>query len=297
MYKRVRLLLLFAVVWFGVSLPQLASSTPSAVAQPGRIQTIQFASKLVGKTLPYSVLLPLNYNDDNAKTKSYPVLYLLHGLAGHYTNWLERTQLIEYTAGYGFIIVMPEGNDGWYTDSATVQNDKYESYIIQELIPDVEKRFRVSAVRSGRAIAGLSMGGYGALKFGIKYPQTFALAGSLSGALGAASWTETDLRGYEAIWRSLQPVFGAEDSSTRATNDLAKLVRELPSERISALPFLYIDCGTEDPLFKSNLDFAELLRSRKIPHEYRELPGRHAWKYWDAQVLEVLRIANTRVTK
>jgi S-formylglutathione hydrolase FrmB len=135
------------------------------------------------------------------------------------------------------------------------------------------------------------MGGYGALKFGLKYPQTFALAASLSGALGAAWWSEKDLRGYEGIWRSLVPVFGPPDSQTRSNNDLLKLARDLPADRIAGLPFLYIDCGTEDPLFQSNLDFAGVLRLRKIPHEYRELPGGHAWTYWDAEVQEVLRLA------
>jgi len=139
------------------------------------------------------------------------------------------------------------------------------------------------------------MGGYGALKLAIKFPQTFAFAGSLSGALGAASWTEADLRGYEGIWRSLGPVFGPLDSPTRAGNDLLKLTRDLPANRIAGLPFLYIDCGTEDPLFQSNLDFASLLRSRKIPHEYRELPGGHTWNYWDAEVQEILRLAAKRL--
>jgi S-formylglutathione hydrolase FrmB len=86
-------------------------------------------------------------------------------------------------------------------------------------------------------------------------------------------------------------VFGTANSPTRAGNDLLKLARELPADRIAALPFLYIDCGTEDPLFQSNLDFAGVLRLRKIPHEYRELPGNHAWTYWDAEVREVLRLA------
>src|SRR6185503_14920080 len=90
----------------------LTSQTPVN----SRVQTIQFESKLVGKTLPYNVLLPANYNQPDSKTKRYPVIYLLHGLTGHYTNWIEKTKLVDYTAPYEFIIIMPEGNDGWYTD-------------------------------------------------------------------------------------------------------------------------------------------------------------------------------------
>lgn len=267
------------------------STTPAN----NRVQTIQFESKLIGKTLPYNVLLPIDYNLPAAKTKRYPVVYLLHGLTGHYTDWLARTRLVDYTTSYDFIIVMPEGNNSWYTDSATVPTEKYESYVVQELLPDVEKRFRASSEREGRAIAGLSMGGYGALKFGVKYPEKFVFAASLSGALDAASWTKAQLGGFEFILQTLLPVYGAENSETRAANDVNKLYRELPAERIATLPFVYLDCGLEDPLLATNRGFVDILLSRKIPHEYRQLPGGHAWPYWDAQVQEVLRIAAKRL--
>lgn len=272
-----------------------ASLQTSVPANNPRVQTIQFESKLVGQTLPYNVLLPVDYNRPATKAKRYPVLYLLHGLTGHYTNWLEKTRLADYAVPYDFIIVMPEGNDGWYTDSATVPADKYESYIVDELIPDVSKRFRVSSAREGRAIGGLSMGGYGALKFGVKHPAMFVFVASLSGALDAASWTQADLGGFEAIWGSLASAYGATGSATRAANDLSKLYDELSTERIAGLPFIYLDCGTEDLLLKTNRDFANLLLTRKIPHEYRQLPGNHSWTYWDAQVQEVLRLAARRL--
>ncbi len=263
----------------------------TSASQNARIQTIQFESKLVRATLPYNVLLPPDYNSPIAKTKRYPVVYLLHGLTGHYNNWIEKTHLTDNVTAYQFIIVMPEGNNGWYTDSANVPIEKYESYIIQELIPDVEQRFRASSVREGRAIAGLSMGGYGALKFAVKHPELFIFAASMSGALDAASWTEADLKGFEFIWKTLEPVYGAANSETRTANDLGKLYRELPAARIAALPYIYLDCGTEDGLLQTNRAFADILVKQKIPHEYRQLPGNHAWPYWDAQIQEVLKIA------
>ena len=285
--------------WPWASAQNKASSNVSEVQtlravvkqQDRRVQTVQFESTMVGRMLPYNVLLPIDYNQRASRTKRYPVLYLLHGLTGHYTNWLEHTHLADYAKPYELIIIMPEGNDGWYTDSASVPTDKYESYIVRELIPDVEKRFRVSTKRDGRAIAGLSMGGYGALKFGVKYSEMFAFAGSMSGALGAASWTEADLRGFEFIWRTLAPIFGHEDSPMRKANDVNKLYREKPASRIAALPYVYLDCGTADPLLSSSRSLAAILLERKIPHEYRQLRGTHAWPYWDAQVQEVLRIA------
>jgi putative tributyrin esterase len=256
--------------------------------------TVQFQSKLVGATLPYNVILPADY--DKTKTTRYPVLYLLHGLFGHYDNWIAKTQLKEWAAPYQIIIVTPEGNNAWYTDSATVPAEKYESYIVQELIPDVQRRYRTIETRAGRAVAGLSMGGYGALKFGVKYPQSFAFVASMSGALGAATWTETELRGLEAVWRTLAPVYGPLDSPVRAANDVSKLYRDLPPERVAALPYVYLDCGTEDSLLQSNRSFADILLAKKIPHEYRELPGAHTWTYWDRQVAEVLRIAATKLS-
>jgi S-formylglutathione hydrolase FrmB len=277
-----------------IASPPLAQRVLTQIPANPRVQTIQFESKLVGKTLPYNVLLPVNYNQPDSRTKRYPVVYLLHGLTGHYTNWLEKTKLVDYAAAYDFIIVMPEGNDGWYTDSASLPTDKYESYILQELIPDVEKRFRAKGEREGRAIGGLSMGGYGALKFGVKHPEMFVFSASLSGALDAASWTEGDLKGLEFIWRTLQPVFGAEKSEARAANDLRKLFSELTAQRIAALPYVYVDCGTEDGLFEINRSFVDILTKQKIPHEYRQLPGSHSWAYWDSQVQEVLRIASKR---
>lgn len=277
------------------SLVAQAAATPTPKAQDLRVKTIQFESKLVGKTLPYNVLLPVDYDQPASKTTRYPVVYLLHGLTGHYDNWFGRSKLADYAAPYGLIIVTPEGNDGWYTDSVSVPSEKYETYIVEELLPDVQRRYRTVESREGRAIAGLSMGGYGSLKFGVKHPQTFAFAGSMSGALDVASWKEADVAQFQWIWKTLLPVFGAEGNANRSANDVLKLFRELPAEKIAALPYVYLDCGTEDPLFPSNRALAEILLQRKIPHQYRQLPGKHDWPYWDTQVKEVLRLAAKRL--
>ena len=298
-YRRAFLLLVFLLPLASAQTTVRPSATGLPQAKAGqtnsRVRTIAFESKLVGKTLPYSVLLPVDYDKPAARSKRYPVLYLLHGLFGHYDNWITRTKLSDYGANYSMIIVTPEGNDSWYTDSASVPTDKYETYVMEELIPDVQSRYRTIETRAGRAIAGLSMGGYGALKFGVKHPESFVFVGSMSGALGAASWTEADLHGLEAIWKTLLPVFGPEDSPIRKANDVNKLYGEIPSSRVVTLPYVYLDCGTEDPLLSSSRSLAAVLFERKIPYEYRELPGTHAWPYWDAQVQEVLRIAARKV--
>ena len=259
-------------------------------------QTIPFKSELIGKVLPYDVLLPAGYSKSN---KRYPVLYLLHGLFGRHDDWITRTNLADYAAQYQLIIVTPEGHDNWYVDSATVPQDKYESYFVRELIPDVDTRYRTIKDRRARGIAGLSMGGYGALKFGIKHRDVFSFAGSLSGALDPAIRTE-EHPGF--AWNILRPsliaAFGAENSPTRKANDLHQIARS--ASDISTLPYLYFDCGLEDGFLPTNREFAEILVAKKIPHEYRQLPGGHNWEYWDLQVRQILRLyadLTTRMTR
>lgn len=257
----------------------------------GLVSDHKLASKLMGRDMPYRVTVPVDYTI--LREKRYSVVFLLHGLSGHFNNWNDKTKIGLYIQGYPAIIVTPEGGDGWYTDSATVPKDKYESYIIQELIPEIDKSFRTFADKDHRAIAGLSMGGYGAIKFGLKYPEKFSIVGSFSGALDAAERGA----GIPNKWNSITSVYGPAGSGTRASNDLFKIVKDLSGEKPVGLPFIYLDCGTEDALFKTNRDFAMLLQEKKIPHEYRELPGAHAWTYWDSQVQEFLRVASRRAFK
>ena len=247
-----------------------------------------FSSSLMSRSMPYRVILPKNYTAD--KNKRYPTVYLLHGLTGSSENWVSLTSLPRIARNYDVVIVTPEGGNGWYTDSVSKSNDKWESYIVRELIPEIDKKFRTQATREKRAIAGLSMGGFGALKFGLKFPDKFVLAGSFSGALGAAQITEKQFPG--AIGKTIDGIFGPADSESRKASDIFAIIRSLTPEKTKAIPFIYLDCGTEDFLFQSNREFVSLLIEKKIPHEYRQLPGAHDWKYWDKQVQEFLRVAD-----
>ena len=294
---RARFVSLTFALLLAVSACQGQTVAPAAAAPPAaRVETVKFESKLMGQPLPYNVVLPPLYDAPESRAVKYPVLYLLHGLAGNSGDWVSnRAHLAAHAAAYRFIIVTPEGKDGWYTDSATVPTEKFETYILEELLPDVERRYRALTTRDARAIAGLSMGGYGALKFGLKHPERFTLAASLSGAFDAASWDHTDPQLHAFVKPSIARTYGALDSSTRAANDLYKLINALPPERIAALPFIYLDCGTEDFLIGSSREMSALLLKRKIPHEFRQLPGRHNWPYWDAQVQEVLKLATRKL--
>ncbi len=287
--------LMLALIAFIAAAPLLfAQPAPASKAAntSAEVVTLKLASTLMGREMPYRVILPVDY-----KTKPetrYGVVYLLHGLTGHYNNWTDRTRLAEYAAAHRYIIVTPEGDNGWYTDSVSVANDKYESYIVKELIPEIDTKYRTIAGRDSRMIAGLSMGGYGAVKFGLKYPAMFSIVGSFSGALGAAGFSETNAG---AIGKSMTAILGPADSETRRSNDIFATIRELTPERIKQLPFIYQSCGTEDFLIQNNRDFVALLVEKKVPHEYRQHPGAHTWDFWDAHVKEFLDVATRRLKK
>lgn len=252
-----------------------------------RVETVQFESMLIGRTLPYNVVLPPGYDLFTERGTRYPVLYLLHGWSGDHSSWLMNTSLATYAAEHKLIVVTPEGANSWHTDSVGAPADKFETYFTQELMPDVETRFRAIRERAGRAVAGNSMGGYGALKFGLKHPELFALAASTSGAFDAASRTDDE---------SIMRAFGPLGSETRAANDIFKLAREFPAERRGLLPYLYLDCGAKDPWLASNRALADTLLEHGITHEYRQLPGEHLWPYWDKQLGEIMRLAATTLS-
>ena len=274
----------------GVAAAQTSRLETAIPSNSPRVFTDEFDSKLMGRKMPYRVVLPENYSAKDANGRKYPVVYLLHGLTGHFDNWTTRTDLVDVSAAYKFIIVTPEGENGWYTDNLTKDGDKYESYIISELIPHIEKKYRTLDSRDYRAIAGLSMGGYGAIKFGLKYPDMFKIAGSFSGAISASKITEKEIPG--AVGKTIDAIFGPAGSEIRKANDPFDIIQRATTEKIKQYPFLYLDCGTEDFLFESNREFVDLLLKKKVRHEFRQLPGRHDWKYWNKQVEEFLELAD-----
>ncbi len=265
-----------------------------AFSSATEVRELKLDSKLMGREMPYRIILPSGYDEKVNSAVRYPVVYLLHGLTGNYANWTDKTKVVDYAKGHNFIIVTPHGANGWYTDSVTVANDKFESYIVKELIPEIDAKYRTIADRNNRMIAGLSMGGYGSIKFGLKYPEMFSFVGSFSGALGAASFTQTNAGN---IGKGIDEIFGAADSETRKANDVFKLVRDVTPDKLKALPFIYESCGTEDFLFQNNRDLMSLLVEKKIPHEYRQHPGGHDWVFWDDQVREFLDMAARRLKK
>lgn len=255
------------------------------------VRTLKLSSQMMGRDMPYRVVVPTDY--DTKTADRYAVVYLLHGLTGHFNDWTDRGNITGLAAKYNLILVTPEGNDGWYSDKGS---DMYESYIVKELIPEIDKSFRTFPDRDHRIIAGLSMGGYGAVKFGLKFPEMFSLVGSFSGAFVTGRWSE-NVGGNKLIGKSLDTVFGALNSEPRKANDVFNLVGGISADRLKNLPYIYLSCGTEDVFIKTNRELAAKMNEKKLPNEFHSPAGNHDWNFWGSQIRDFLDVANRRIKK
>ena len=202
-----------------------------------------------------------------------PVVYLLHGLSDDYTIWQRRTSIERYVERCDFIVVMLDGARSFYTDMPGGLGN-YEQHILYS-VRFIDATFRTIDSPAARGIEGLSMGGYGAIKLGLKYPEIFGSAVSHSGALDITALLQAhDMPDMHAIYG--EQVKPDEDC-------LALAARPGPK------PALRIDCGVDDFLIEQNRRFHAHLASLNIPHEYAEFPGEHTWDYWDVHVQEGLR--------
>lgn len=270
MLKRAVVFIVFSAV--------LASAQRTATPRRQAVTQATFCSASLKREMHYSVMLPAGYQQGN---RHYPVLYLLHGLYGNHMDWVSRTRLTQYAEALPVIIVMPDAGDSWYTNSASVSEDKYEDYILKDLIAEVDAKYRTINARHGRAVAGLSMGGYAAMKFALRRPDLFAMAGSLSGAFNAP----LDADETPEYRDQLIKVFGERGSRTRSENDIFHLV-ELANP--ASLPYLFVTCGTADQFLSTNRKFAAALQAKKIAYEYHEMPGGHSWVYWDGHIRDFM---------
>ena len=209
-----------------------------------------------------------------------PVLYLLHGLSDDDTAWTRYTSIERYAAAKGLAVVMPQAHRSFYADEA--RGGKFWTFLSEELPQVVERFFRVSTRREDTFVAGLSMGGYGALKWAFRQPQRFAAAASLSGALDAAYLQRLDLRPHmrELTGR----VFGDRDVQG-GPDDLLHLAATADPAR---LPGLLLRCGQQDPLLAQNERFVQACAKQGIELNSGFGPGAHEWGYWDREIQTVL---------
>lgn len=217
--------------------------------------------------------------------KIYPVLYLLHGLSDDHTIWSRRTSIERYAADMDLIVVMPTTHRGFYTDMAA--GAKYWTFISEELPVIVKNFFPASSRREDTFAAGLSMGGYGALKLGLRCPEKFAAVAGLSSVTDVSSFMQLEERGTE-FSVEMQRIFGAPDKVKGSPDDLFYLASKL-AEGKQAAPKIFQCCGTEDFLYQDNIKFRNHLEKIKIDFHYQEAPGIHEWAFWDRYIQDVLK--------
>lgn len=234
------------------------------------MQDITFPSIALHRDMQYRVFLP----ESIPANQKLPVVYLLHGGGGGFRDWSNYSD-VSAMAVNGVILVMPEGNSSYYTNSAEHPEDRYEDYIVNDLISDIERRFPAASGRQNRAIAGVSMGGFGAVKLGLRHPDLYAFAGGLSPAVDVPSRPFSVRRLGQ--WRFHSSIFGPAGSRTRRTNDPFVLARSaLPS----STPYFYLTGGDQEGLLSSIKAFALLLDERQLPHEFHIVKGGHNWEQW-----------------
>lgn len=251
------------------------------------MRDVTFHSAALNRDMPYRVILPKII----ASGAKLPVVYLLHGGGGDYREWSNDSNVARF-AENGLILVMPEGNSSYYTNSATRPEDRYEDYIVGDLIHDVESRFPVAAGRSHRAVIGNSMGGFGAVKIGLKHPELFAFVGGLSSALDVPTRPFSIKRISQ--WRGHRSIFGPWNGEVQGQNDPYTLAR---SADPAAAPYFYLTCGDQEGLLLANRQFAALLEKRRFLFEFHEVRGGHNWNQWNPQLDACFRSLSGHLAK
>ncbi len=233
------------------------------------VLTIEFRSEALNKATKVKVIV-----NQEAKPP-YPSFYLLHGLSDDESIWTRRTSIERYAQQYPFLIVMPDGGRNWYCDSPL---GNYDSYMAKELVAFIDGLFPTRRQARDRAIGGLSMGGFGALKLGLKHPRVFGSITAHSSAIGFMRWGEkaADIPEGPIILSNLN----------RAANDPYELALTCPEK---VRPHIYFDCGRSDFLYEDNQSFDALLRKNRIPHTYNRFEGAHEWSYWDEHIQDALK--------
>lgn len=247
----------------------------ATLSAQAKVDTLVIQSPSMQKTLKAGVVTPDSYK--KKKNGPFPVLYLLHGYSGNFSNWLKvppQKDLLQTMADkYQLIIVTPDGGYGsWYYDSPVDQNSQYETFITQELRQEIEEKYRAIPERNSRFISGLSMGGHGALYLAARHPELYLAAGSMSGSLNVAGIDRKNLL------PSIEAVLGpkAENQRVYEANSIVHMVPQLKQSGVQ----LMIDCGVDDFLIEDNRELHRRLVYEKVPHEYTERPGAHSWAYW-----------------
>ena len=267
-----------------LALAALAAASDLPTVFPPNVKIVHFSSASLGDERTMLVMLPLDYDTSVSR---YPTLYLLHGYDADITDWARGTNLSAYATRHHLIIVTPDASRSWYVNSVGNPKAKFDDYIVKDVIEYMDAHFRTIPEPFARAIAGVSMGGFGAMLLGLEHHDMFAAIGSFSGALAAAhheppplpaNATEADRKARQENL-ALGGPFGSKEHMDR---DPFELAARIPVEEV---PMLFIVCGGEDGNAEDTHAFLALLAKRRIPYEYREIsPRGHDWRIWNEEI-------------
>lgn len=239
----------------------------AGLLQAATVDTLLTRSASMKKEIKAVVIKPDSYASGNR----FPVVYLLHGYSGNYSNWIEKVPGIKEDADrYQVLIVCPDGGFGsWYWNSPVDAAFQYETYVAEELVSLIDRQYKTITGAAGRAITGLSMGGHGALYLALKHPEVYGAAGSMSGGV--------DIRPFPNNWDMAKRLGSyASNKALWEENTVMNLLHLAQPGK----PALIIDCGTADFFFEVNERLHQELLYRNIPHDYITRPGAHNWEYW-----------------
>ena len=243
------------------------------------LRDVTFHSAALNRDMRYRVVMPARFSPGS----KFPVIYLLHGGDGGFRDWSNYTDVARF-AERGLILVMPDADNSYYTNSAEHPQQRYEDYIVRDLIADVEARFPAASDRTHRAILGISMGGFGAIKLSLHHPELFSFAGGLSSAIDVPNRPFSVKRIGQ--WRQHRAIFGAWGGPARRDNDPFVLARSVDP---ATSPYFYLTCGDAEGLLPSNRSFAHLLDERHFHYEFHVVPGGHNWNQWNARLEDCFR--------
>lgn len=256
---------------------------------------VNFVSQSLSRTVTINVILPTDKMyfpgmPRREEGKPFKTLYLLHGVIGNYTDWLHGTRIQRWAEENDLAVVMPSGDNAFYVDQPWNCN-YYGKFIGQELVDFTRKTFPLSHKREDTYIAGLSMGGYGAIHNGLKYHETFGCIGALSSALVVNEAMLDRPQDHPFFIESktyAQSCFGQDLEAALKSDVNPKVLVEQLIEAKADIPKLYMACGVDDGLLGANEDFVKFLRERNVDVKFETGPGAHEWDFWDTYIKKIL---------
>lgn len=255
--------------------------------------TVDMFSKSLMRTVTINAIVPVDkmyFGDEAPKSNApYKTLYLLHGIFGNYTDWVNGTRLQRFATDHDLVVIMPSGENKFYVDNEK-SGELYSTFIGKELVEVTRKLFPLSTKKEDTFIGGLSMGGYGAITNGLKYYDTFGAIIGLSNGFIIDRVLASDNNApmpthrrsyYESVFGNLDELVGSDKDYYALANNLIK--NNIP------FPKLYISIGVDDFLLEENRKYIAFLKENGIEYTYVEGPGAHEWDFWDRAIIEAIQ--------